>query len=70
MDFHACFEAYLGGEWHLFDPTDEIAAERIAIISRGRDATSAARTTIFGRITAAPVKASCEVVRDRQQPAA
>jgi transglutaminase-like putative cysteine protease len=70
MDFHACFEAYLGGEWRLFDPTDEIGAEHIAIISRGRDATSAALTTIFGRITAAPVKATCEVVPDLQRASA
>jgi transglutaminase-like putative cysteine protease len=70
MDFHACFEVYLGGDWHLFDPTDAILPEHIAIISRGRDASSAALTTIFGRITAAPVQATCEVVRDLQQPAA
>ncbi len=64
MDFHACFEAYLGGEWRLFDPTDEIPPEKIAVISRGRDAASAALTTIFGRITAVPLKVSCEVVAE------
>ena len=64
MDFHACFEAYLGGEWRLFDPTDDIPPEHIAIISRGRDATSAALTTIFGRVTTAPVKVTCAVVPD------
>lgn len=67
MDFHACFEAYLDGEWHLFDPTDEIAPEHIAIISRGRDATSAALTTMFGRVTAGPVKVTCEVVPEHRQ---
>jgi transglutaminase-like putative cysteine protease len=59
MDFHACFEAWLGGEWRLFDPTDGIRPEHIAVISRGRDATSAALTTIFGKIIAAPVKVTC-----------
>jgi len=59
MDFHACFEAYLGGDWQLFDPTDNIPAEHVAIISRGRDATSAALTTIFSRTNAAPVKVTC-----------
>ena len=59
MDFHACFEAYLGGDWRLFDPTDNIAPENIAVISRGRDAASAALTTIFGRVNAAPVKVTC-----------
>lgn len=62
MDFHACFEAYLGGDWRLFDPTDDIPPERIAVISRGRDAASAALSTIFGKITAAPVKVTCEVL--------
>jgi len=61
MDFHACFEAWLGGEWRLFDPTDNIRPEHIAVISRGRDATSAALTTIFGKIVAAPVKVTCVV---------
>jgi len=63
MDFHACFEAYLGGDWRLFDPTDNIPPEHIAIISRGRDATSAALSTIFGRVSAAPTKVTCEVVK-------
>jgi len=67
VDFHACFEAYLGGDWHLFDPTDDIPPEHIVVISRGRDATSAALTTIFGRITTAPVKVTCEVVPDLRQ---
>jgi transglutaminase-like putative cysteine protease len=61
MDFHACFEAYLGGEWRLFDPTDNIAPEHTVVISRGRDATSAALTTIFGRTNASSVKVTCVV---------
>ena len=54
MDFHACFEAYLGGAWYLFDPTDQIEANDIAIIARGRDAANAALTTIFGKVKNAP----------------
>lgn len=64
MDFHACFEAYLGGDWHLFDPTDEIPPEHIVLISRGRDASSAALTTMFGRVHAAPIQVTCKVVED------
>jgi transglutaminase-like putative cysteine protease len=64
MDFHACFEAFLGGDWQLFDPTDDIPPEQIAIISRGRDASSAALTTMFGRVMASPIRVSCEVVSD------
>ncbi len=59
MDFHACFEAYLGGAWYIFDPTDGIAADRIAIIARGRDAANAPLTTIFGKVNAYPVKVTC-----------
>lgn len=50
MDFHACFEAYLGGQWYLFDPTDGIAPEKIVVIARGRDAANAPFTTIYGRV--------------------
>ena len=61
MDFHACFEAWLGGQWHLFDPTDGIDPNHIVVIARGRDAANAALTTIFGRVNAAPVKVRCAV---------
>lgn len=60
MDFHACFEAYIGGEWHLFDPSDSIAAEKIVVIARGRDAANAPLTTIFGRVAPGPVKVKAE----------
>jgi len=70
MDFHACFEAWLGGEWRLFDPTDQIAPEHIVVISRGRDATSAALTTIFGRVIAAPIKVTCALISPSPAPAA
>jgi len=59
MDFHACFEAYLGGGWRLFDPTDGIAPGLIVAASRGRDAASAGLTTIFGRVAAEPVRVDC-----------
>jgi len=62
MDFHACFEAHLGGQWHLFDPTDNISPEKIVVIARGRDAANAALTTIFGKVTAGPVRVACEPV--------
>jgi transglutaminase-like putative cysteine protease len=56
MNFHACFEAYLGGAWYLFDPTDNIAPDDIVVIARGRDAANAALTTIFGKVQTVPVK--------------
>ena len=54
MDFHACFKAYLDGQWYLFDPTDQISVNEIAIIARGRDAANAALTTIFGKVKNSP----------------
>jgi transglutaminase-like putative cysteine protease len=60
MDFHACFEAYLGGHWYLFDPTDGIPPDHIVVIARGRDAANAALTTIFGKVNDRGVKVSCE----------
>lgn len=59
MDFHACFEAYLGGDWHLFDPTDGIVPDHIVVISRGRDAASAGLTTIFGKVQLGTVVVTC-----------
>ncbi len=56
MNFHACFEAYLGGTWYLFDPTDQIPPDEIVVIARGRDATNAALTTIFGKVQTSPVR--------------
>jgi transglutaminase-like putative cysteine protease len=59
MNFHACFEAYLGGGWRLFDPTDSIAPGLIVAANRGRDAASAGLTTIFGRVVTEPVQVQC-----------
>lgn len=64
MDFHACFEAYLGGQWYLFDPTDNIAPDHVVVIARGRDAANAALTTIFGRVNTGPVRVVCTAVPD------
>jgi transglutaminase-like putative cysteine protease len=59
MNFHACFEAYLGGSWRLFDPTDGIAPGLVVATTRGRDAATAGLTTIFGRIQAGSVLVEC-----------
>jgi transglutaminase-like putative cysteine protease len=37
-DFHACFEAYVDGQWHLFDPTRKAAKEHLIPIAVGYDA--------------------------------
>lgn len=48
MDLHAWFEAYVGGRWYTFDPTQSnLQGSRVAI-AYGRDATDVAVYTQFG----------------------
>lgn len=48
QDFHAVFEAYLGGRWQLFDPTELAPIDSIVRIGTGRDAADVAFATFFG----------------------
>jgi transglutaminase-like putative cysteine protease len=48
QDFHAVFEAYLGGRWQLFDPTELAPIDSIVRIGIGRDAADVAFATLFG----------------------
>ncbi len=64
MNFHACFEAYLGGGWRLFDPTDGIAPGLIVEATRGRDASTAGLTTIFGRTLTGSVQVECSLAAE------
>lgn len=50
-DFHAVFEAYLGGRWVMFDPTQMSPVEDLVRIATGRDAKDVAFATIFGPAT-------------------
>ena len=47
-DFHAMFEAYVGGRWELFDPTRMSDPRELVLIATGRDAKDVAFATIFG----------------------
>lgn len=47
-DFHAVFEAYVGGQWIMFDPTGMTPVEHVVRIATGRDAKDIAFATIFG----------------------
>ena len=48
MDLHAWFEAYVGGRWYAFDPTQtSLQGGRVAI-AYGRDAADVAIYTQFG----------------------
>jgi transglutaminase-like putative cysteine protease len=50
-DFHAVFEAYLGGEWVMFDATRMSPVDQMVRIASGRDAKDVAFATIFGPAT-------------------
>ena len=49
MDFAACMEVFLGGEWHVFDPRNNQRRIGRLLIARGRDAADVAISTSFGR---------------------
>jgi transglutaminase-like putative cysteine protease len=63
-DFHACFEADLGGEWILFDATKLAPRTGIVKIATGRDAADAAIASIFGDVFCTHVKAGCQLLGD------
>lgn len=44
-DFHAVVEVYLGGGWHLIDPTGMATPDNMALIAVGRDAVDIAFMT-------------------------
>lgn len=48
QDFHAVAEVFLGGEWHLVDPTGMAEEGAMAKIGVGRDAADVAFLTAYG----------------------
>jgi hypothetical protein len=50
QDFHATFEAWIGGRWVLFDPTGTAPVDRLVRIGTGRDAKDVAFSTFFGAV--------------------
>jgi transglutaminase-like putative cysteine protease len=48
MDFHAYFEVYIGGRWHVYDARFNVPRIGRIHIARGRDAVDGAFTTAFG----------------------
>ncbi len=59
-DFHACFEAYIGGEWIFFDPTKLVPVNGLVKIANGRDAADAAVASIFGNAVSVGMTVVCE----------
>jgi transglutaminase-like putative cysteine protease len=67
-DFHACFEAYLGNEWVLFDATRLVPLNGLIKIASGRDAADTAIANIFGDVLFTSMLVSCELADDGFEP--
>ncbi|QEM08640.1 transglutaminase-like domain-containing protein [Mucilaginibacter rubeus] len=67
-DFHACFEAYLGGKWILFDATRLVPLNGLVKIATGHDAADSAIANIFGDVTFTTMQVSCELAEDGFEP--
>lgn len=67
-DFHACFEAYMGGNWVIFDATKLVPLNGLVKIATGRDAADASISTIFGQVNFLTISASCELADDNFEP--
>jgi transglutaminase-like putative cysteine protease len=65
-DFHAVFEAFLGGRWELFDPTGMTDPADIVRIAVGRDAGDVAFATLFGSVETRLIRPEVEQVRSRR----
>ncbi len=68
QDFHACFEAYLGHEWVLFDATKLVPLNGLVKIATGRDAADSAVATLFGNISCKTINVSCKITEDTFEP--
>lgn len=66
QDFHAVFEAWLGGQWVLFDPTRMAPVDRIVRVGTGRDAKDVAFCTIFGAVRMTQKQLTIREVQDAQ----
>ena len=64
-DFHAVFEAFIGGRWVAFDPTRMSPVEDLVRIAVGRDAKDVAFATIFGPAAMSAMSPDIRRVRPR-----
>jgi transglutaminase-like putative cysteine protease len=64
MDFATWFEAYLGGQWHTFDPRNLTPRMGRVLIARGRDAADVPISNAFGPATLGAFKVWADEVGD------
>jgi transglutaminase-like putative cysteine protease len=61
-DFHACFEAYIGGHWIIFDPTKLAGLNGLVKIANGKDASEVAVASYFGDIKCTQMDIQCHPI--------
>ena len=67
-DFHACFEAYIGGNWLIFDATKLAPLNGLVKIANGRDAADVAVASIFGNVNCQAMQVGCEALGENFEP--
>lgn len=67
-DFHACFEAFIGDCWVLFDATRLASPNGLVQIGSGRDAADVSVCTAFGIARSTSQRVSCEVIEGTFEP--
>jgi transglutaminase-like putative cysteine protease len=65
-DFHAYVEAFVGGDWYLFDPTGISTITGLIRIGTGRDAADVSFATIFGPVRTGMPRVEFNAVEDAQ----
>lgn len=66
QDFHAVFEAWLGGQWVLFDATRMAPPDRLVRVGTGPDAKDVAFCTFFGPVRMTGKALSVHEVQDER----
>ena len=67
-DFHACFEAYIDGNWIIFDSTRLAPLNGLIKIASGRDAADAAVASIFGNAVGTAMNVDCQALEEPFTP--
>ena len=67
-DFHACFEAYIGGQWIFFDATQLVPINGLVRIANSVDAAGAAVASFFGNTNCTYMNVQCNPIEDDFSP--
>lgn len=67
-DIHACFEAYIGGNWLIFDPSRLCPINGFVKIANGIDASEAAIASFFGETFCTRMNIQCDALDSNFTP--